>query len=97
MKLRLHTYIECIYFCKVDCSRFINCLYGCFLAGVEYRTHDNNQAIKRSKILSNKVLCTCKLNQAHNLDGGKLGICIRPEVFRHHFRLYKKGDVDLWF
>jgi len=34
---------------------FINRLYCCFLAGVEYRTKDNNQVIKRSKILFNKV------------------------------------------
>jgi len=32
----------------------------------------------------------------HNQGGGKPGICIHPEVFRHHFRFYKKGDVDLW-
>jgi len=50
-----------------------------------------------TKILFNKVLRACKLNQAHNQGGGKPGICIHPEVFRHHFRFYKKGDVDLWF
>jgi len=53
--------------------------------------------MKRSKILFNKVLRACKLNQAHSQGGGKPGICTRPEVFRHHFRFYKKGDVDLWF
>jgi len=81
----------------MDCCRFINRLYCCFLAGVEYRTQDNNQAIERSKILFNKVLRACKSNQAHNQGGGKPGICISHEVFRHHFRFYKKADVDLWF
>jgi len=81
----------------VDFCRFINRLYCCFLAGVEYRTQDNNQAIERTKILFNKVLRACKLNQAHNPGGGKLGICIRPKVFRHILGFYKKGDVDLWF
>jgi len=70
-------------------------IYCSFLAGVEYRTQDINQAITRPKILFSKVLRTCKLNQAHN-QGGKPGICIRPDVFRNHFRFYKKGDVDLW-
>jgi len=40
----------------MDCCRFINRLYYCFLAGVEYITQDNNQAIKMPKILISKVL-----------------------------------------
>jgi len=67
----------------VDFCRFIYRLYCCFLAGVGYRTQDNNQAIKRSKYVFNKALRACKLNQAHNQGGGKPGICIRPKVFKH--------------
>jgi len=56
MELRLQIHIECIYFFKWIAVGFINRLYCCFLTEVEHRTEDNNQAMKRSKIIFNKVL-----------------------------------------
>jgi len=98
MKLRLQTHIECVYFCKWIAVGLLIAFVAAFSleSNIELKIIIN-QAIKSSKIYSNKVLRACKLNQAHNQGGGKPGICIRPEVFRHHFRFYKKGVVDLWF
>jgi len=97
MKVRLQTHIECNYFCKWIAAGLLIAFVAAFSleSNVELKIIIN-QATKRSKILFNKVLRACKLNQAHNQGGGKAGICIRHEVFRHHFRVYKKGDVDLW-
>jgi len=81
----------------LDCCRFINRLYCCFFAGVEYRTQDNNQAIKRSKILFNKVLRACKLNQAHTKVGENWAFASAPKFSRIIFRFCKKGDADFWF
>jgi len=63
----------------VECCRFINRGYCCFLAGVEYRTQNNNQAIRRSKFLFNEVLRACKLNQAHNQGGENQAFASAPK------------------
>jgi len=63
----------------VDCCRFINRLCCCFVAGVEYKTQDNNQAIKRSKILFKKILRAYELNQAHNQGGGNRAFASAPK------------------
>jgi len=98
IKLRLQTHIECIYFCKWIAVGLLIAFCATFSleSNIELKIIIN-QALKRQKNLFNKVLRACKFNQAHNQGGRKPGICIRPEVFRHHFRFYKKGDVDLWF
>jgi len=103
MKLRLYTHIECIYFCKWIAVG----LLIAFTAGFTLESNIElkiiiNQGLKfflakRSKILFDKVLCACKLSQTHNQGGRKPSICIGAEVFRHHFRFYKKVYVDLRF
>jgi len=96
MKLRLQTHIECIYFCKWIAVG----LSIAFIAAFSLESNNELKMIikqyKRQKFfLTSFYTRVSRIRPTTRV--GKPGICIRHESFRHHFRFYKKGDVDLWF